>query len=336
MRQVRIGASYGVSNLYMDEIDIPTLGPGEVLIKVKAASLNYRDWEIVNGEYHTNYSKGLVPISDGAGKVMDIGPEVRGFQSGDRVVASFWQGWNSGELGQSPTARTVGGPVEGLLSEYQVFPEQSLVRIPEKLNFEQAATLPCAAVTAWQSLVTKGNINSGDWVLVQGTGGVSMFALQIACMHGARTIVLSSSDRKLGIARQHGALATINYRSTPDWAQKVRKITGGQGVDHIVEVGGPETFAQSLASVGVGGQINVVGYVGGKQGSINPLQILQAHARIRGIAAGPTSSLRALCRSIEANQLQPVIDSAYHWLDYKEAMAHLHSGQHLGKIVLKF
>jgi NADPH:quinone reductase-like Zn-dependent oxidoreductase len=336
MRQVRIGASYGVDNLHVDETDIPTPGPGEVLIKVKAASLNYRDWEIVNGEYHTNYSQGVVPISDGAGQVIDVGPDVTEFHSGDRVVASFWQDWNSGELGQSPTARTVGGPIDGLLSEYRVFPEQSLVRIPEVLNFEQAATLPCAAVTAWQSLVTKGHLNSGDWVLIQGTGGVSIFALQIACMHGARAIVLSSSDRKLDIARQHGAIAQINYQSTPDWAQKVRDITGGQGVDHIVEVGGPETFAQSLASVSVGGQINVIGYVGGKQGSVNPLQILQAHALVRGIAAGPTSSLRALCKSIEANHLVPVIDSAYHWLDYKEALAHLQSGKHFGKIVLKF
>jgi len=336
MKQIRIGASYGVDALETHEVDVPNPGPGDVLIKIKSASLNYRDWEVINGQYHTNYGKGLVPLSDGSGEVVDIGQGVTGFEVGERVVASFWQGWDSGELGQSHPANTVGGPVNGMLSEYQVFPERGLVKSPDNLSFMEAATLPCAAVTAWQSLVTKGGVSSGEWVLVQGTGGVSMFALQIARMHGAQVIVLSSRDAKLDVARQHGAHATINYRSSPEWAKEVRDITGGRGVDHIVEVGGPQTFSQSLNSIAVGGQINVIGYLGGKEGELNPLQILQAHATIRGIAAGPTSSLSALCQAIEHNDLKPIIDREYHWLDFKKAFSRLESGEHVGKVVLNF
>ncbi len=336
MQQVRIGTSYGIDALSLHQADTPQPGPYEVLIKVKAASLNYRDWEVINGQYHTNYPAGLVPLSDGAGEVVAVGAEVSGFTQGDRVASSFWQGWNAGELGLSPFARTLGGPINGMLSEYQVLPAHGVVRLPASLSYAQGATLPCAAVTAWQSLVTKGNISSGDWVLIQGTGGVSMFALQIARMHGARAIVLSSSDEKLAIASKLGATATINYTANPEWAEQVRVITEQQGVNHVVEVGGPTTFHQSLQCVAVGGQVNVVGYVGGKEGNLNPLQILQSHATVRGIAAGPASTLRALCQAIEANQLQPVIDSTYHWHEYKQALNHLAAGKHVGKIVLDF
>ncbi len=334
MKQIRIGASFGTDHLDVHSADILSPGPGEVLVRVRAVSLNYRDWEVINGQYHTVYDPGLVPLSDGAGEVVETGPDVTTFNAGDPVVASFWQGWQSGPLGDSLHAQTLGGPLDGMLSEYRVLPERGLVRAPSHLNYAEAATLPCAGVTAWQALVTEGNIRSSDWVLVQGTGGVSMFALQIARMHGAQVIVLSSSDAKLEQARDHGATATINYTRTPNWAEAVVALTGGHGVDHIVEVGGPETFSQSLAALAVGGQINVIGYLGGKQGQINPLQILQAHARIRGIAVGPTSSLNLLCRALEGNQIRPIIDRQFDWVAYREAMDHLTSGQHLGKIVL--
>ncbi|WP_295720502.1 NAD(P)-dependent alcohol dehydrogenase [uncultured Halovibrio sp.] len=334
MKQIRLGSSFGTDNLEAHTCATPTPGHGEVLIRVRAASLNYRDWEVINGQYHTVYGPGLIPLSDGAGEVVDTGPGVSAFRVGDPVIASFWQGWHSGPLADSLRAETLGGPLDGMLSEYRVLPQQGLVKAPSHLDFAQAATLPCAGVTAWQALVTEGSIRAGDRVLVQGTGGVSMFALQIARMHGAQAIVLSSSDAKLALARHHGATATINYRSTPDWADAVIAATDGHGVDHILEVGGPGTFAQSLSALAVGGQINVIGYLGGKQGQINPLQILQAHARVRGIAAGPTSTLEHLCNAIEHNAVTPVIDREFDGMAYTQALNHLTSAQHVGKIVL--
>ncbi|WP_218354243.1 zinc-dependent alcohol dehydrogenase family protein [Alteromonas lipotrueiana] len=336
MQQVVIGTEYGTHNLATQDVDTPIPKAGEVLIKMKAASLNYRDWEVVNGQYHENFPTGMVPLSDGAGEVIKVGNQVTSFAPGDRVISSFWQGWQSGELKDSPAAKSLGGPLGGCLSEYQVIAASGLVKMPASMTFVQAATLPCAAVTAWQALITKGNIKSGDWVLVQGTGGVSMFAQQLALMHGARVITLSSSDTKLDTAKQNGALHTINYQTTPEWAVDVNRLTHGQGVDHIVEVGGPNTLSQSLACIAPGGQINVVGYLGGKDGSINPLQILQAHATVRGIAVGPTSSLQALCNAIDANGLEPLIDREFQWQDYRQAFDYLASGNHLGKIVLTF
>ena len=334
MKQIRLGSSFGTDNLEVHTCDLPSPGHGEVLIRVRAAALNYRDWEVINGQYHTVYGTGLVPLSDGAGEVVETGPGVTAFNAGDAVIAGFWQGWHSGPLADSLHAETLGGPLDGMLGEYRVLPQQGLVKAPSHLDFAQAATLPCAGVTAWQALVTEGGIRAGDRVLIQGTGGVSMFALQIARMHGAQAIVLSSSDAKLALARHHGATATINYRSTPDWADEVRAATGGHGVDHVLEVGGPGTFSQSLSALAVGGQINVIGYLGGKEGQINPLQILQAQARVRGIAAGPTSTLKQLCDAIEHTETTPIIDRQFDWTAYGQALEHLTSAQHLGKIVL--
>ena len=336
MQQVAIGNAYGTQNLVIQEVDIPTPGPGEVLVKMKAASLNYRDWEVVNGQYHENFPTGLVPLSDGAGEVTEVGAGVTHVGCGDKVVGSFWQGWQSGELGDAPGAKSLGGPLPGCLSEYQIIQASGVVRIPQSLSFTQAATLPCAGVTAWQGLVTKGNIQSGDWVLVQGTGGGSMFAQQLALMHGAQVITLSSSDAKLQVAKEQGARHTINYQTHPQWAEQVIELTGGRKVDHILEVGGPNTLSQSLACIAPGGQINIVGYLGGKDGSVNPLQILQAHATLRGIAVGPVSSLQALCHAIDANKLTPVIDREFHWQQYQQAFDYMAAGKHFGKVVLTF
>jgi len=334
MKQIQIGSSFGIENLKVETTNQPSASAGEVLVRIRAASLNYRDWEVVNGQYHTVYDAGLVPLSDGSGEVVDVGAGVTGFSVGDHVIASFWQGWHAGPLADSLHAKTLGGPLNGLLSEYRVLPENGLVKAPSTLDFAQAATLPCAGVTAWQGLVAEGGIKAGDWVLIQGTGGVSIFALQIARMHSAQAIVISSSDAKLDIARSLGATATINYQSTPDWADQVTTITDGHGADHITEVGGPRTFPQSLTSLAVGGQINVVGYLGGKEGLVNPLQILQSHARVRGIAVGPTSSLKQLCKAFEHSTFRPIIDSQFGWLDHRQAFNHLSSTQHVGKIVL--
>ena len=336
MRCYKLGDKPGLQNLALHELDIPEPGANEVTIRVKAASLNYRDWEIINGQYHSPYQPDVIPLSDGAGEIVSVGNAVTDFAPGDGVIGSFWQGWDAGELGQAIQPKTLGDPLNGFLSEYVVLPASGIVRKPEALTFSQAATLPCAGVTAWQALVVKGQICSGQFVLIQGTGGVSLFGLQIARAHGAHAIVLSSDDTKLEQARELGAHTLINYRKTPEWAEQVRAATGGRGVDHVIEVGGPNTLAQSLAALAPGGQINVVGYLGGKEGQINPLQILQSHAVVRGIAVGPRSSLVQLCQATCAGLFQPYIHASYAWQDVAQAFTDLHSANHIGKLVLKF
>jgi len=210
-----------------------------------------------------------------------------------------------------------------------------VVACPAHLSWEEAATLPCAALTAWQALLAEGQLKAGDWVLLQGSGGVSLFALQFALLHGARVICSSSQDEKLQRLAVMGATGLINYRSTPDWHQQVMDITSGYGVDHVLEVGGPGSFAQSLLSLHPSGQVNVIGYLGGQQGEINPLLILQKNARVRGIAVGPRQSFEAMNRAIESSGMRPLIDSVYDWLDLPNALAYLQSGRHFGKVVLR-
>jgi NADPH:quinone reductase-like Zn-dependent oxidoreductase len=219
-----------------------------------------------------------------------------------------------------------------MLSEYVLLSADGIVRCPPHLTFEQAACLPCAGVTAWQALVTEGGIKAGDWVLVQGTGGVSLFALQFAKLHGARVMLLSSSDDKLERGRELGADLILNYHSCPNWGAEVQRLTGG--VNHVVEVGGPGSFAQSFQALFPAGQINVIGYLGGKEGDINPLQVLQTQAIIRGIAVGPRSSAEAMCRAIEAANLLPVVDRVFPLEQLASAFTYLAEGKHLGKVVV--
>lgn len=334
MWRMTIGEPFGVEHLRREEVDVPSVGPGEVLVRLRAASLNYRDWEVINGTYHEVYPKGVVPLSDGAGEVVEVGDGVTTWQPGDRVLTSFWQGWQAGDISQAQMARTLGGPLDGVLREYGVFPEQGLVPIPAHLSYEQAACLPCAGLTAWQALIEEGRVQAGQWVLAQGTGGVALFALQFALLHGARVAVLSSSDAKLERAAQLGAHVRINYRQQPNWAQALREQTGG--VDHVVELGGPGTFAQSLLALRPAGQVNVIGYLGGKGGEINPLLILQTQARVRGIAVGPVGALQRMCRAIEASGLEPLIDRVFPLTEWQAAFAHLEQGRHMGKVVLRF
>jgi NADPH:quinone reductase-like Zn-dependent oxidoreductase len=231
-------------------------------------------------------------------------------------------------------AYQLGGPIDGLLAEYAVLDEQAAVLAPRNLIDVEAATLPCAAVTAWHALVTEGGIKAGETVLVQGTGGVSLFALQFARASGARVIVTSSSDEKLERARELGAFAGINYRQTPQWSDAVLEITEGRGVDHVIEVGGPQSFAQSLKASARRGQINVIGYLGGKEGAINPLEIFTRQVRVRGIPVGSRESFEAMNRAIEVQNLKPVVARAFPWLDAAEAFRYLEEGAHFGKVGL--
>ncbi len=326
---------FGFQALRLIEQPRPVPGPHQVLIKVHAAALNYRDVEMASGTYQGQPQHAFTLLSDGAGEVVEVGAAVTRFSLGERVMGCFWQGWEAGRLGDSGAALPLGGPLDGMLGEYVLLDEHGVVRCPAHLTWEEAATLPCAALTAWQALVVEGQLKSGDWVLLQGTGGVSLFALQFALLHGARVIVSSSRDDKLQRLQSLGATGLINYRRTPDWHEQVLAITAGYGVDHVLEVGGPRSFAQSLQSLHPSGQVNVIGYLGGQQGEINPLLILQRNARVRGIAVGPRQSFEAMNRAIEANGMRPLIDRVYDWLELPEALAHLQSGQHFGKVVLR-
>ncbi|RGP53653.1 zinc-dependent alcohol dehydrogenase family protein [Pseudomonas abyssi] len=333
MWKVTLGEKPGVSQLKREKTTVPRPAVGEVLVKVKAVSLNYRDWEVINGQYHEVFSSGMVPLSDGAGEVVEVGEGVDRWQPGDRVIGSFWQGWLAGDLKNAIAPRSMGGPLDGMLSEFVSLPANGLVLCPSHLSYEQAACLPCAAVTAWQALVVEGHVKAGDWVLVQGTGGVSLFALQFAKLHGASVVLLSSSEDKLARARELGADITLNYLECPDWGAEVQLRTGG--IDHVVEVGGPNTLVQSFKALRLGGQVNIIGYLGGKCGEVSPLLILQSHSRVRGIAVGPCSSLEALCGAIQAVQLIPVIDRIFSVDNLGEAFDYLASGSHMGKVVLR-
>lgn len=335
MKAVVLEDHGGFDALKLVERPMPKPGRQEVIMRVKATALNYRDVEIARGTYHTRFQLPLVPLSDGAGEVVAVGEGVTRVKVGDRVCSTFWQRWISGPFEMCEPSYQLGGPIDGLLAEYARLDEQALVHVPEHLDDVEAATLPCAAVTAWHALVTEGGLKPGETVLALGTGGVSIFATQFAVMAGARAIITSSSDEKIERARKLGAHAGINYRKHPDWAEEVLKITGGRGVDHVIEVGGPQSFAQSLKAVHSGGQINVIGYLGGTEGAINPLDIFRRKAVVRGIPVGSRSSFEAMTRAISANGLRPVVDRVFPWTEAKAALRYLESGGHFGKIVLK-
>ncbi len=336
MKALVIDSAYGLDNLRVVERPVPKPRRQEVVVRVRAAALNYRDVEIVRGTYHTRFPLPLVPLSDGVGEVVAVGDDVTRVRVGDRVCSTFWQRWAAGSFDMAESSSQLGGPIDGLLSEYASLDEQGVVLAPEHLSDVEAATLPCAAVTAWHALVTEGALKAGESVLVLGTGGVSLFALQFAAAAGARVIVTSSSDEKIERAKALGAFAGVNYRRQLDWAEVVLDLTGGRGVDHVIEVGGPESFAQSLRAVRVGGQINVIGYLGGTEGTINPLDIFRRQVRVRGIPVGSRASFEAMNRAIQVNQLRPVVDHVYPWMEAASALRHVESGSHFGKVALQF
>ncbi|MER8396613.1 NAD(P)-dependent alcohol dehydrogenase [Mesorhizobium sp. M1348] len=334
MKAIELQSPGGLENLRMVERPMPEPGRQEMIVKVKATALNYRDAEIVRGSYHTKFAFPLVPLSDGVGEVIAIGAEVSRFKIGDRVCGTFWQRWVGGSFAMAEPSYQRGGPIDGLLSEFARLDEQAAVLAPANLSDLEAATLPCAGVTAWHALFTEGSVKPGDTVLCLGTGGVSLFAVQFAAAAGARVIVTSSSDEKLARAKQLGAQDGVNYRSVPDWASAVLGLTDGRGADHIIEVGGPQSFAQSLGAAARGAQINVIGYLGGSDGAINPLDIFRRQVRARGIPVGSRESFEAMNRAIVVNRLRPVIDRVVPWSQAAEAFRYLEHGSPFGKVVL--
>jgi NADPH:quinone reductase-like Zn-dependent oxidoreductase len=277
----------------------------------------------------------MVIASDGAGEVVSVGAGVAGFKPGDRVIGSFFQKWYTGDLDREAAPSALGGAIDGVLATERVFEARGLVHLPAHLSYEEGATLPCAAVTAWNGMISTAHLKSGDSVLLLGTGGVSIFGLQFALLHGARAIITSSSDEKLARAKALGAHDTINYSKTPEWHKEVLRVTGGRGVDVVLEVGGTGTLARSLRSVRPAGQVSLIGVLAGINEPVNIGMILHNAIRVQGIYVGPVTMFEEMNRAISLHKMKPVIDRTFAFEEAREALRYMESGKHLGKIVIK-
>ncbi len=324
----------GADPLKLVERPDPQPGYGQVLVRVRATSLNYRDLIIAQGNY-TGQKSAINPMSDGAGDVIAIGEGVTRVKVGDRVAGIFFQDWIAGTITKDIMKSDLGGGIDGMLAELVVLNQDGLVLLPKHFSYEEGATLPCAAVTAWHGLVTKGSVTAGETVLILGTGGVSIFALQFAKLHGARVIVTSSSDEKLERARILGADETVNYKTMPDWEKRVYELTDRVGVDHVVEVGGAGTLPKSIQAVRYGGQISLIGVLSGFAGEINPQPILGKSITLQGIYVGSREMFEAMNRAISQAQLKPVVDRVFSFAETQAAFQYLESGSHFGKVVIQ-
>lgn len=333
MKSIVIQNALGIDNLAIVDRPEPTPGPGQLVVKMNAWSLNYRDLLMVKGLYNPKLKLPFVPLSDGVGEVVGVGPGVTRVKVGERVAGCFMQRWVAGALTDAAAKSALGGALPGVAEELTVLHEDGVVSVPAHLSDEEAATLPCAALTAWNALVAQGGIKAGDTVLIQGTGGVSLFALQFARMCGARVIATSSSNVKL--ERIEHVSDGINYKETPAWDEKVRELTGGLGVDHVVEVGGAGTFNQSLKSVRTGGTISLIGVLAGK-GDVNLMPVLMKGVRVQGIFVGNREMFEAMNRAIALHQIKPIIDRVFEFKDVQAALRHMESGAHFGKVCLRF
>lgn len=325
---------FSLDALKLTERPEPKPGPGQAVVRVRANSLNYRDLLVASGGYGRQVKTPLIPLSDGAGEVVEVGPHVTRVKPGSRVAAIFMQTWLAGALREESAKSALGGAIDGMLAEYVVLDEDGLVPIPEHLSYAEAATLPCAAVTAWNALVAEGGVRAGDSVLVLGTGGVSVFALQFARLHGARVIATSSSDDKLARAIALGASDGVNYRQTPEWGRRVLELTGGAGVDHVVEVGGAGTLPQSFRAVRFGGRISLIGVLSEPGAPVDPRPLMMKGARLQGIYVGSRDMFEAMNRAIALHQLRPVIDRVFPFVEAAEAFRYMKGSGHFGKIVV--
>jgi NADPH:quinone reductase-like Zn-dependent oxidoreductase len=332
--EIKQGAT-NLEGLLQAERPEPQPGAREVLVRVRAASLNFRDQAIIAGRYFGGpVSRNLVPLSDGAGEVMSVGAGVTRFKPGDRVAATFFQVWIDGPPSGPPPA--LGSPLDGMLAEYVVLSEDGLVAVPASLSYEEGATLPCAGVTAWNALMTSGNrVKPGDTVLCLGTGGVSIFALQFAKAAGAQVIMTSSSDQKIERARALGAFAGVNYKRNPNWEEEVQKLTGGRGVDHVIEVGGVGTLSRSFQAVAFAGKVALIGVLAGPTGDANPLSLMLKGGSLHGIFVGSRRMFEEMNAAIEVNQIRPIIEKVFPFEQAVEAYRLQLSGQFMGKIVIK-
>jgi NADPH:quinone reductase-like Zn-dependent oxidoreductase len=314
------------------ELPAPKPGRRQVLVKVAACSLNFRDLAVALGTYRMPVLDNLIPLSDGAGEVVEVGADVTRVKPGDRIAGCFFQGWVGGPIRAEVVRRALGGSEQGMLAEYVVFDDDGVVRLPDHLSFEDGAALPCAAVTAWQALAVHGPLAAGEIVLIQGTGGVSIFALQFARMMGAQVIATSSSDEKLARVLALGASHGINYKTHPDWDKEVMRLTGGSGVDHVVEVGGAGTLERSIAASRIAGHIALIGVLTG--GQINPTAIMRKSLTVHGIYVGSRAMFEAMNHAITSAGLRPAIDRTFGFDEARDAYRHMQSGAHFGKVVV--
>lgn len=322
----------GADGLQRVERPVPQAGPGQLLVKVGACSLNYRDLLISQTEGIAK--PGTVPLSDGAGEVVALGDGVEGFRVGDRVAGNFFQSWNDGPIRAEVFAHAMGGSTDGMLSQYVLLSAQNTVKIPDFYSYEEAATLPCAALTVWNAFFEMGSVKPGETVLLLGTGGVSIWGLQFAKAAGARVIITSSSNEKLERAKAMGADITINYHETPDWDKEVWQHTEKRGVDYVIEVGGAGTLEKSLRATRVGGTIALIGVLTGPN-AINPMPVLHKVLNLRGIYVGSTRMFQDMNRALEQEHIRPVIDRVFDFEDAAEAYRYQESGQHFGKVVIR-
>jgi NADPH:quinone reductase-like Zn-dependent oxidoreductase len=327
----------GIDQLKSNELPEPKIKSNEVLVKMKAVSLNYRDLLVIKGIESWKPITPRIPISDGTGEIAALGEGVSRFKVGDRVAGVFLPKWLDGELTLEKYVLPLGGAAaDGVLSEYVSFDEQSVVRIPNNLSNEEGATLPVAAVTAWHAVARRSNVQPGETVLIQGTGGVALFAMQFVHAIGGLPFVISSSDEKLEKAKKLGAKSTINYRKYPDWEEQILKLTYGKGVDHVIETVGGENLNRSLNAVKISGTISFIGLIAGLSAPINTYQFVTKNVRLHGIETGSREMFEEMNGFIEKNQFKPTIDKTFNLDEIFEALKYLESGRHFGKIVIKF
>lgn len=334
MKVIRVTKPGRYEDLELLEEPIPELGRRDVLIRVRAASLNFRDTIIAKGSYPGPLAQQVVPISDGAGDVVAVGPEVTRVKVGDRVTANCSCDWVAGPHIAEYRANSLGTTLDGMLAEYVRVEERAVLLLPGSLSYADAASLPCAAVSAWSALHVATPLTPGQTVLIQGTGGVSLFGLQIARMFGARALALTSSEDKAQKLKALGAAEVINYRETPDWEHSILEFTDGKGVDKVIEIGGAGTINRSVACTRSGGEIGLVGYVTGMDGGVPPIAIQIRALNLKAISIGPRLSFEALLAAMQATGMRPVIDSIFGFSEFRDALRHLESGTHVGKIVI--
>lgn len=337
MKVFQVEGDWSRENVRIGERPDPLPGPGEVRLKMKAASLNFRDLLVPLKGYGARMKAlPLILLSDGVGIIDAIGPDVTTRRPGERVCPLFFQAWPGGPPNEQRLGSSLGSELDGTMAEFMVLPADGVVPVPDFLSDVEAATLPCAALTAWSAIVGQGHVEPGQSVLVQGTGGVSLFALQFAKLAGAFVIVTSSSDAKLARARALGADATINYKTTPDWGKSARALVGGDGLDHIVEVGGQDTLPQSLRAIRPGGTVSMIGVLTGGMMDVRLGLIVTRHIRLQGITVGSRDDFLGMVKAIERHRLRPAVDRVFGFSDLPKAMDYLASGQHFGKVCIEF
>jgi NADPH:quinone reductase-like Zn-dependent oxidoreductase len=335
MRTYRFDALNSLEDLKLHEEDVPKPQRGELLLRVHSVSLNFRDVAPVLGRYVQISRAGLVPCSDAAAEIVEVGEDVESYKVGDRVISTFHPRWFGGPPPANWASESYGTWRDGWLTEYKVVSQDAVVALPESLSYDEGATLPCAAVTAWNALAGQTPIRAGHTVLTQGTGGVSIFAVQLANALGARVIATTSSSRKADTLIQLGAHEIINYSDIPKWGTRVRELTAGRGVDRVVEVGGPATINESLRAVAVGGEVVLIGFLSEENPGIDYFHLKGSGASVRAISVGDRPTLENLVRAVHMAAIKPVIDRVFEFDKAKEAFEHLNGGQHIGKIVIR-